>query len=364
MIVKKYTAATETDAVLKAREELGSGAVVLNVKTVKQRGIARLFNKDFVEITAALDEKESQTAAPQAPVQEARSFIMGTNERRDYSVSGPFTEASIEKKLDTLQNLLADQIKKNEDDRIRAEKTAEDTKESGTAAENKENGNIKYLRMIYNKLIESEVDEKVANIISAIYQKIILKLGEPEAVNTDNGRTAVFFLGPTGVGKTTTIAKLASEFKLNKGLKVALITADTYRIAAVEQLNTYAGILDVPVSVIFTPEELVEALNKYSDYDLILIDTAGRSHRNTEQVGELEQLLEVTEKAELDINIEKYLVMSATTKYRDLLNITIHTGEPLSYITSGQAVPEDISVVDVQDLAKRLIIGEVKDSEN
>ena len=277
--------------------------------------------------------------------------------------------------------------------------------------ENKENGNIKYLRMIYNKLIESEVDEKVANmiiedidtslkkesnidnIISAIYQKIILKLGEPEAVNTDNGRTAVFFLGPTGVGKTTTIAKLASEFKLNKGLKVALITADTYRIAAVEQLNTYAGILDVPVSVIFTPEELVEALNKYSDYDLILIDTAGRSHRNTEQVGELEQLLEVTEKAELDINIVKYLVMSATTKYRDLLNITdaykdikdfrllftkldetnaygnilnirIHTGEPLSYITSGQAVPEDISVVDVQDLAKRLIIGEVKDSEN
>ena len=279
MIVKKYTAATETDAVLKAREELGSGAVVLNVKTVKQRGIARLFKKDFVEITAALDEKESQTAAPQAPVQEARSFIMGTNERRDYSVSGPFTEASIEKKLDTLQNLLADQIKKNEDDRIRAEKTAEDTKESGTAAENKENGNIKYLRMIYNKLIESEVDEKVANmiiedidtslkkesnidnIISAIYQKIILKLGEPEAVNTDNGRTAVFFLGPTGVGKTTTIAKLASDFKLNKGLKVALITADTYRIAAVEQLNTYAGILDVPVSVIFTPEELVEAFD-------------------------------------------------------------------------------------------------------
>jgi flagellar biosynthesis protein FlhF len=176
-------------------------------------------------------------------------------------------------------------------------------------------------------------------------------------------------------------------------LKIALITADTYRIAAVEQLNTYAGILDVPVSVIFTPEELVEALNKYSDYDLILIDTAGRSHRNTEQVGELEQLLEVTEKAQLDLNIEKYLVMSATTKYKDLLNITdaykdikdfrllftkldetnaygnilnirIHTGAPLSYITSGQAVPEDISVVDVQDLAKRLIIGEVKDSEN
>lgn len=137
----------------------------------------------------------------------------------------------------------------------------------------------------------------------------------------------------------------------------------------------------------------MEAINKYSDYDLIFIDTAGRSHRNTEQLGELEQLLAVTENSQLDINIEKYLVMSATTKYRDLLNITdaykdikdfrllftkldetnaygnilnvrIHTGAPLSYVTSGQAVPEDISVVDVQDLAKRLISGEVQDSDN
>lgn len=410
MIVKKYTAATETEAVIKAKDELGSGAVVLNVKTVKQRGIARLFKKDFVEITAALDEKESQSNV-QAGFQEPKTYSLNGADRHDYASVSAITEASIEKKLDTLHNLLADQIKKNEDERQKLEKTVESVKESETTTENKENGNIKYLRMIYNKLIESEVDEKVANmiiedidtslkkeanidnIISAIYQKIILKLGEPEAINTENGRTAVFFLGPTGVGKTTTIAKLASEFKLNKGMKVAMITADTYRIAAVEQLNTYAGILDVPVSVIFTPEELVEAINKYSDYDLIFIDTAGRSHRNTEQLGELEQLLAVTENSQLDINIEKYLVMSATTKYRDLLNITdaykdikdfrllftkldetnaygnilnvrIHTGAPLSYVTSGQAVPEDISVVDVQDLAKRLISGEVQDSDN
>ncbi|MER8326099.1 signal recognition particle protein, partial [Acinetobacter baumannii] len=91
----------------------------------------------------------------------------------------------------------------------------------------------------------------------------------------------------TGVGKTTTIAKLASDFKLNKGIKVAMITADTYRIAAVEQLNTYAGILDIPVSVIFSPSELVDAVRNYSEYDLILVDTAGRSHRNLEQLGEI-----------------------------------------------------------------------------
>ena len=232
-------------------------------------------------------------------------------------------------------------------------------------------------------------EANIDNIISAVYQKIILKLGEPEVVNTENGKTVVFFLGPTGVGKTTTIAKLASEFKLNRGIQVAMITADTYRIAAVEQLNTYAGILDVPVSVIFSPDELIDAINKYSEYDLILVDTAGRSHRNAEQLSEVKQLITATQEAGLGVNIEKYLVLSATTKYKDLLNITeaykdidnfrllfnkldetnaygnilnirVHTGAPLSYVTSGQAVPEDISVVNVQEMAKCLISGEVQ----
>ncbi len=397
MIVKKYTAATETDAVLKAKEELGLGAVVLNVKTVKQRGIARIFKKNYVEITAALDEKEGQSHAP-----ENRPAVSSVP---DMSVVNALTETSIEKKLDTLHNLLADQIKKNEDDKLRNDTVIHNAKEQDSD-ESKENGNIKYLRMVYNKLIESEVDEEVANIIiedidasmkkeanidniiSAIYQKIILKLGEPEVVNTENGKTVVFFLGPTGVGKTTTIAKLASEFKLNRGIQVAMITADTYRIAAVEQLNTYAGILDVPVSVIFSPDELIDAINKYSEYDLILVDTAGRSHRNAEQLSEVKQLITATQEAGLGVNIEKYLVLSATTKYKDLLNITeaykdidnfrllftkldetnaygnilnirVHTGAPLSYVTSGQAVPEDISVVNVQEMAKCLISGEV-----
>lgn len=398
MIVKKYTAATETDAVLKAKEELGLGAVVLNVKTVKQRGIARIFKKNYVEITAALDEKEGQSHASENHP--------AVSNMSDMTVVNALTESSIEKKLDTLHNLLADQIKKNEDDKLRNDTVIHNAKEQDSD-ESKENGNIKYLRMVYNKLIESEVDEEVANIIiedidasmkkeanidniiSAIYQKIILKLGEPEVVNTENGKTVVFFLGPTGVGKTTTIAKLASEFKLNRGIQVAMITADTYRIAAVEQLNTYAGILDVPVSVIFSPDELIDAINKYSEYDLILVDTAGRSHRNTEQLSEVKQLITATQEAGLGVNIEKYLVLSATTKYKDLLNITeaykdidnfrllftkldetnaygnilnirVHTGAPLSYVTSGQAVPEDISVVNVQEMAKCLISGEVQ----
>lgn len=393
MIVKKYTAATETEAALKAKEDLGAGAVVLNVKTIKQRGIAKLFKKNYVEITAALEEKENVTAAPEIKKQPAP----------DYQALSATTEKAIEKKLDTLHNLLADQIKKNEDDKLRTEEQPKEQNKP-KQEEIKENSNFKYLKLIYNKLIDSEVEEKLANIIiedidsslkkesnidsiiSAVYQKIILKLGEPVVIDVSSGRNIVFFMGPTGVGKTTTIAKLASDFKLNKGIKVAMITADTYRIAAVEQLNTYAGILDIPVSVIFSPSELVDAVRNYSEYDLILVDTAGRSHRNLEQLGEIQELIKNIEDAQSDLKVEKYLVVSATTKYRDLINIADaykdikdykllftkldetsaygnllnlrnRTGAPLSYTTCGQNVPDDIEVTDVQGLAKQLISG-------
>lgn len=404
MIVKKYTAPTEKEAVLKAKEELGAGAVVLNVKTIKQRGIARLFKKDYVEITAALEEKDVIQNSFDNKYAEARQ-----NEHMSMS---PQTEKSIEKKLDTLHTLLTDQIKKSEEDkRVEEqlkgqlkEQNVENTREQQIKPE--ENNNIKYLKLIYNKLIDSEVEEKLANviiedidsslkkeanidnIISAVYQKIILKLGEPEVISEDKEKSIIFFMGPTGVGKTTTIAKLASEFKLNKGRKVAMITADTYRIAAVEQLNTYAGILDVPVSVIFSPSELVNAVKEYSEYDMIFVDTAGRSHRNLEQLGEIEEMFKNIDEAQLGLHVEKYLVLSATTKYRDLLNIAdaykdiknyrllftkldetgaygnllnmrINTGAPLSYTTCGQNVPDDIEITDVQGLAKQLISGAV-----
>ena len=132
----------------------------------------------------------------------------------------------------------------------------------------RENANYKSLQLIYKKLIDNEVDSRYADeiigeienslkkesnidsILSAVYQKIILKLGKPRAITLSDKAKVVFFIGPTGVGKTTTIAKIASSFKLEHEAKVAFITADTYRIAAVEQLNTYASIIDCPVSVV------------------------------------------------------------------------------------------------------------------
>lgn len=400
MIVKKYTGKDETEAVMKAKDDLGSNAVVLNVRTMKQRGLAKIFKKDFVEITAALEEKDfaqnvnnnkptfSRVSSEAIKKQQSQINLLA-DDRAD--TNAPKQSEIIEKKLDSLHDMLRNQMVKEEDVKpvVRPEN----------------NANFKSLKLIYNKLLENEVSEKYANaiindiensmkkesnldsILASVYQKIILKFGEPEAIEDDDRCKIVFFIGPTGVGKTTTIAKLASDFKLTRSKNIAMITADTYRIAAVEQLNTYASILDVPVNVIYSPSEIVESIEELSDYQMIFVDTAGRSHKNTEQRDEIIEMISNVRNSDIDADIVIFLVMSVTTKYRDMvnicdaykslnsyrllftkldetdsvgniLNIKLYTGAPISYITCGQNVPDDIESVDVQKLAKSLLGGE------
>ena len=224
----------------------------------------------------------------------------------------------------------------------------------------------------------------VDHILSSIYQKMILKFGQPQPIElTENKPKLVFFVGPTGVGKTTTIAKIASRFKVEKGKKVALMTADTYRIAAADQLRTYANILDTPIKVVYSPDELNDTLKEWKEYDLILVDTAGLSHKNEEQRNDTKNFITgVSEEYEKEV----YLVLSATTKYRDLkeiadtykenfmfkliftkldettcygniLNMKLYTGADLSYVTYGQNVPEDIEVFNMQKNVKILLGG-------
>ena len=405
MIVKKYTGKDETEAVMKAKDDLGSNAVVLNVRTMKQRGLAKVFKKDFVEITAALEEKDfaqnvnnnkptfSRVSSEAIKKQQSQINLLA-DDRAD--TNAPKQSEIIEKKLDSLHDMLRNQMVKEEDT---------DKKEDVKPAVRPENNaNFKSLKLIYNKLLENEVSEKYANaiisdiensmkkesnldsILASVYQKIILKFGEPEAIEDDDRRKIVFFIGPTGVGKTTTIAKLASDFKLARSKNVAMITADTYRMAAVEQLNTYASILDVPVNVIYSPSEIVESIEELSDYQMIFVDTAGRSHKNTEQRDEIIEMISNVRNSGIDADIIIFLVMSVTTKYRDMvnicdaykslnsyrllftkldetdsvgniLNIKLYTGAPISYTTCGQNVPDDIESVDVQKLAKSLLGG-------
>ena len=407
MIVKKFEAQTETEAVMKAKEELGPHAVVLNVKTVKQRGIMKLFKKDKVEITAALEEREFvQEINEKKPVMPSEN---GQQKHIDVKVNDSESvktnaDSNLEKKLDNLSEMLKNQINENKDEKKNS--AGADVKDGEDPRQEAMNNNIKTLRLIYNKLIDNEVDEKYANklineiesslkkesnidsVLAGVYQKIILKLGEADTINLTDKQKIVFFVGPTGVGKTTTIAKIASKFKLNEHKKVAFITSDTYRIAAVEQLNTYANILDVPVKVVYTEEELKNGIAEFKDYDLILVDTAGRSHKNIEQKDSVIDLYKSVKNDENAPDTEVYLVLSVTTKYRDLisiakayenlgnykllftkldetgalgniLNIKLLTGAPLSYTTAGQNVPDDIETINVQKLAKQLLGGKV-----
>lgn len=392
MIIKKFQANTETEAIMLAKEELGKDAVVMNIKTISPKGIYRLFKKPIVEITAAIDDnltyKNDKT--PQLMKRNFPDIIYDDPPEGFKTEADTSKETSaIEEKLNNLQNLLEKQM-------IEKEETDKADIKSKTF-----NKSLAFIQLIYNQLVLNEVDEKYANqiiseiegtfksdvsmdnILSGIYQKIVLKLGQPKIISsTDNTPKFVFFIGPTGVGKTTTIAKIASRFKLEEKAKIAFLTADTYRIAAVEQLRTYANILGVPMKVIYSAEEITESKKEFADYDIIFVDTAGRSHRNKNQRDDIEKLINVIPENEREI----YLVLSATTKYRDLISITeaysqitgynllftkldetncvgnifnikMLTNAPLSYAAFGQDVPDDIDRIDPQSIAKQLLRG-------
>ncbi len=403
MIIKKFQANNETEAIILAKEELGKDAIVMNIKTISPKGIYKMFRKPLVEVTAAVDDnityKSDRSKSPANPLPVQRKPILpdiiyeepdlDSVAKSELAVSNP---SAIEVKLNNLQSLIEKQMVEKE----------KENKEKTDAKAAESNKNLACIQLIYNQLISNEVDEKFANqiitevesslkkdasmdnILASIYQKIVLKLGQPRTIEL-NGKTPkfVFFIGPTGVGKTTTIAKIASKFRVNDKLKVAFLTADTYRIAAVEQLRTYANILGIPLTVIYSEDEMRNAKEEYSEFDLVFVDTAGRSHRNKEQRDDIESLINTIPVEERDI----FLVLSATTKYKDLVKITeayseilnysliftkldetssignlfnirMLTEAPLSYSTFGQNVPDDISRVDAQSIAKQLLRGQ------
>lgn len=400
MVIKKFQGNTETEAIMLAKEELGKDAIVMNIKTIKPRGIYKLFKKTNVEVTAAIDDNASDSGE-KSRIKMQETFPKINYDRdimkeEEKSAAEKKERTAIEKKLDNLQILLGSQMEKKLTESMNS-KNQETDKSSGKEA----NKNAAYINLIYSQLLNNEVDEKYAdevlkefektlnkdlsvdNILATIYQRIVLKLGQSKKIELNPERVKfIFFIGPTGVGKTTTIAKIASSFILEKKTKIALITSDTYRIAAVEQLRTYANILGVPLKVAYSDEEIMEAKEEFADYDLVLVDTAGRSHKNKEQQDDLAKLLAATSEEDREV----YLVLSATTKYNDLikitetykeitdykliftkvdetncvgniLNIKMLTNASLSYATWGQNVPDDIGLIDPQKIAKKLLGG-------
>lgn len=427
MIIKKFQAKTEEAALELAIKELGSGIVVMNVKKVKKKGLFSIFKPQQVEVTVALEEEEKQNfreavakvseiarqseaagntrsakTEPEQPAKQGKSEPGPQPEKqrqqekqrqpeKNTQTIDSRQESAIEEKLSTLQNLLEKQIGS----------TQEEEKES-EGEEKKEDSNVAFFHLLYKMLLDNEIEETYANqlveeldgsvkpdmpidyLLSVVYQKMVLKFGQTKTIQSaEKGPKLVYFIGPTGVGKTTTIAKIASRLSVVEKKKIVLLTADTYRIAAAEQLRTYANILEVPFRIIYTPQEIRTAIEDYAAYDYIFVDTSGHSQKNTDQRDDTLALLRA---ADGQAEKEVYLVVSATTKYRDLLNIAdtyqkltdfrlvftkldetqcqgnlfnlrLHTDAPMSYVTCGQNVPDDIGEFDAQKTVKLLLGG-------
>ena len=404
MIIKKFQGKTEAQAVESAKKELGSNVVIMNVRNVKNKGLLSFLKPQVVEVTVALEdepvniippkkpEQRPQPPAKDIPVKAPEAPKEDGQERENAQAGKEAENKKLEEKINTLHSLLEQQLQKPEE--------AKDESE-----EQEETEVDRFMKLLYYTMLENEVNEQYANqIVDEIkkinkpnmpfnyalantYQKMILKFGKPMEIEpAEKGPKVIFFVGPTGVGKTTTIAKIASKFSVEGDKKVALLTADTYRIAAAEQLRTYANIMEVPFRVIYSTEEIEQALRDFRDYDFIMVDTAGHSPQNEAQKETMVGFIHsVDGLAEKDV----FLVLSATTKYKDLLsiadsysamteynliftkldetstlgsllNVRLHTGAPLSYVTYGQNVPEDIEVFNPQKTVKQLLGGKKK----
>lgn len=411
MIIKKYVGKTEEEAAEAAKKELGGSAVIMNVRDVKPSGWRRLFQSKQVEVTAALEEEQDaytpvRREAAKAQANQPKATLLSEKvSDMDNGLEG--SSKDIEKKLESLQNLLVTQLKKSETEKNQAREEEEEqipkhegSDKQGDREENKEQE--KFIRLLYNTMLDNEVDERYANqiledidktrkpntpidyILTNVYQKMILKFGRAEGIKpAAKGPKVVLFLGPTGVGKTTTIAKIASSYSVGEKKNIALLTADTYRIAAAEQLRTYANILEVPFQVIYTKEELQKAISDFESFDYIFVDTAGHSHQNEEQLEKTSGLLKAVEEM---AEYQAFLVLSATTKYSDLLriaesyktitkyqliftkldetaafgnlmNLKLYTDAPIAFVTCGQNVPDDIEQFNPQKTVKSLLGG-------
>lgn len=434
MIIRKFVGKTESEAAAAAQKELGDGYVIMNVRSVKPKGAFSVFRKKQVELTAAKEDDEEPIRQirkiAQAQVEAQKKSLppltgagvvqkekepapSGSSEKdRSASVISAADSSALEKKLDNLQTLLETQINR-ENNVIGSARDNADKAGSAVGEERPENKDRKeeieeqekevdrFLRLLYNTMVENEVDEKYAGeiigeaeslkkpglsmdfILGNIYQKMILKFGKSDGIlPAEKGPRVVFFIGPTGVGKTTTIAKIASSISLTEKKKIALLTTDTYRIAATDQLRTYAGILGVPFRVIYEPDELTKAFEDFADCDYIFVDSAGHSHRNEELLYKQKEFIEASKEMETQI----FLVLSATTKYKDLKKITdnykeisdyqlvftkldetgeygnlynmkCESGATIAYITCGQNVPDDIESFNPQKIVKQLLGG-------
>ncbi len=383
MRVKRYISPSIHEAMEKIRQELGKDAVILNTKRIKTGGFLGLFKRIEVEILAAIDDdkvRDAQTKRERPPVKDdkaepevvERNFLNKPNETLP-----PLQDHHVLKEVKEMREMMVHLVRQHKEDQLY----------------------LPIFSQIVTRLREQEVEEQVISYLinQVLENRDVSTLTEQEAYTlvadqitkllqnrftaAINPTTRLFHIvGPTGVGKTTTIAKLAANFMLKQNKRVGLITTDTYRIAAIDQLRTYANILNAHLEVVYKAEELHQAVSQLVDNDLIIMDTAGRNYRNKVYIDELSSLLNST------IPSETYLVLSLTAKYSDnlailkqfdqlkidkviytkmdetltygtILNIAYQHPIQLSFITNGQTVPDDLFIANPEYLSKIVLEG-------
>lgn len=367
MRVKKYVADSVQDAMLKVKLDLGKDAVILQSRQFKTGGLLGFFAKTKVEVTAAVDDTLPPDSAP------LRREITPIPQREgNPQISALQAELS---EMKEMMSRMAEMLR----DGDKAQYPA-------------------FLQGISEKLISAEMDETIIQqLVNDVWRALpegcqpspeLLRntflrvaarpLNRAKPIRISSSRQhVVAFIGPTGVGKTTTIAKLAAHFSLTENLAVGMITCDTFRVGAAEQLKTFGDILSVPVKVVSTPAEMKEAIGELMDRDIIFIDTTGRSAKNTAQISEVKHFLDAA------VPTETFLVLSATTKRKDMEEIVekfgiipfdriiftkldetsslggvysllYKTGKNPSYITFGQNIPDDIAIAEPNSFVVRL----------
>lgn len=391
MKIKKYVAKDFKTAIQRAKEEMGRDAIILHTRQIKKGGILGMLYPPRVEITVVVDDNlqvntdRTRTGMPLPPVT-ARTESPAVVENSSSSSSSNSSENTSREdevlfELQKMKNMMTDiKSRMYEVELIK--------------------GMPEQVQHFYETLVHNNVDRDIAlSVVNSVAARLpqdgssddswardvclhtlqeSIRQIQPIKVSGEHKGMTVFMVGPTGVGKTTTIAKLAANLTFVERNDVALITLDTYRVSAAEQLRTFAEIIGIPISVVFTPTDLMLAIEQYREKDIIFVDTAGRSPYNEEQMKELQEFINV---ARPD---ETILVLSVTTDSNDLINIyqrfqtigvdkviftkldeTCNYGpilntlyeikKPLAYLTTGQNVPDDIEVPDSLRLAQMLM---------
>ena len=402
MHIRTFRAASLQDALEEIRLQMGPEASVLHTRQVRDGWMGWL-GRTYVEVTAGLRDVSDQPAAMPYPSQSDASRGIDTRSATQPAVAGIARVGISAASFDQ------DQRNSGSAHRLNLAGGYDDTSQlAGTqfSAAAKFGASAELpppLQSYRESLLLAGVPLGIAERwleattsfaaglgetiedgwLEHLKRSVARELGIGGAIRTQPGdRHVVALVGPTGVGKTTTIAKLAAGFRIEARRRVGLVTIDTFRIAAVQQLKAYAEIMDLPMEVVERPEQMRDALERLGDVDLVLIDTAGRSPSSDARI---EQLVELLRTAQPD---ETHLVLSATSSSAAVQSVlkgfapvrptaailtkldeAPHTagvlsaivpsdsfaGIPLSYLTNGQQVPDDITIADRETLLSRLL---------